>query len=93
MWLGDSWRSCTIRSPCSTLRVARISPWRTTSVVSSTFRLPRMRVRAADGSDMERHPRQVDFPITRPIGETLVGLDTQVDEAIRQLLKKLGRAE
>ena len=51
------------------------------------------RVRAADGSDMERHPRPVDTLVTRPIGETLTGKDSQLDEAIRTLLKKLGRAE
>jgi len=52
-----------------------------------------MRVRGADGTDMERHPRPVDLPVTRPIGETLSGKDSQLDEAVRTLLKKLGRAE
>jgi len=42
---------------------------------------------------MERHPRQVDFPVTRPIGEALSGKDAQLDEAVRVLLKKLGKAE
>jgi len=59
----------------------------------TVFRLPRMRVRGADGTDMERHPRPVDLPVTRPIGETLSGKDSQLDEAVRTLLKKLGRAE
>ena len=59
----------------------------------STLRLPRMRIRAADGSDMERHPRQVDVAVTRPIGEALTGKDAQLDEAVRVLLKKLGKAE
>jgi Tol biopolymer transport system component len=70
-----------------------IYTWDTRLVDGSTLRLPRMRIRAADGSDMERHPRTVDFPMSRPVGETLVGQDSQLDEAIRQLLKKLGRAE
>ena len=59
----------------------------------TTFRLPRMRVKAADGSDMELHPRPVDLPATRPIGESLTGKDSQLDEAIRALLKRLGRAQ
>ena len=42
---------------------------------------------------MERHPRQVDFAVTRPIGESLTGKDSQLDEAMRVLLKKLGKAE
>ena len=49
--------------------------------------------KAADGTDMEMHPRPVDVPVTRPIGETLVGKDSQLDEAVGVLLKKLGRAE
>ena len=40
---------------------------------------------------MERHPRQVDIEVTRPIGETLTGKDSQLDEAVRVLMKKLGR--
>ncbi len=62
-------------------------------VDGSTLRLPHTRIRAADGSDMERHPRQVDFPVTRPIGEALSGKDSQLDEAVRVLFKKLGKAE
>jgi Tol biopolymer transport system component len=62
-------------------------------VDGSTLRLPHTRIRAADGTDMERHPRPVDFPVTRPVGETLSGKDSQLDEAIRVLLKKLGKAE
>ena len=46
-----------------------IYTWDARLVDGSTLRLPRMRVRAADGSDMERHPRQVDVAVTRPIGE------------------------
>jgi Tol biopolymer transport system component/C-terminal processing protease CtpA/Prc len=70
-----------------------IYTWDARLVDGSILRLPRMRIRAADGSDMERHSRTVDYPVSRPVGETLIGQDAQLDEAIRQLLKKLGRAE
>ena len=52
-----------------------------------------MRIKAADGSDMELHPRPVDVRVTRPVGETMTGKDSQLDEAIRTLLRKLGYAE
>jgi tricorn protease len=42
---------------------------------------------------MERHPRPVDVPVTRPVGESLRGVDSQLDAAIRVLLKRLGKAE
>ena len=58
-----------------------------------TLRLPRMRVRGADGQDMERRPRAVDVTVSRPLGETGAGKDSQLDEAVRVLLRKLGRAE
>jgi C-terminal processing protease CtpA/Prc len=70
-----------------------IYTWDTRLVDGSTLRLPRMRVKAADGTDMERHPRPVDVAVSRPLGEWLAGKDTQLDEAVRALLKKLGRAE
>ena len=59
----------------------------------SILRLPRMRITAIDGTDMERHPRTVDTEVTRPIGEPATGVDSQLDAAIRSLLARLGRAE
>ena len=70
-----------------------IYTWNVRLVDGSTLRLPRMRITAVDGTDMERHPRPVDITATRPIGETLSDKDTQLDAAIRALLAKLGRAE
>jgi hypothetical protein len=70
-----------------------IYTWDVTLVDGTTLRLPRQRVKASDTTDMERHPRPVDALVTRPIGEALTGKDSQLDEAIRTLLKKLGRAE
>jgi C-terminal processing protease CtpA/Prc len=69
-----------------------IYTWNTSLVDGSTFRLPRMRVRGADGRDMELAPRPVDIPVTRPVGETSTGRDTQLDEAIRALVARLGRS-
>ena len=72
-----------------------IYTWNTTLVDGSTFRLPRMRIRGTDGADMENHPRAVDVESTRPIGESLAtpAKDSQLDTAIRTLLRQLGRAE
>ena len=70
-----------------------IYTWNTRLVDGSTLRLPRMRITAVDGTDMERHPRPVDIAVTRPIGETLTDKDSQLDAAIRALLARLGRAE
>jgi tricorn protease len=39
---------------------------------------------------MERNPRPVDVEVTRPIGETLTNRDSQLDVAVRELLKQLG---
>ena len=70
-----------------------IYTWNVSLFDGSTLRLPRMRITAVDGSDMERHSRAVDTAVTRPIGETLTDKDSQLDAAIRALLAKLGRAE
>ncbi|MBP8275149.1 MAG: peptidase S41, partial [Acidobacteria bacterium] len=70
-----------------------IYTWDTRLVDGSTLRLPRMRVTAVDGTDMERQSRPVDTAVTRPVGETLIEKDSQLDAAIRALLLKLGRAE
>jgi C-terminal processing protease CtpA/Prc len=58
----------------------------------SMLRVPRMRVKSPDG-DMERVPRKVDVDVRRPLGESLIGRDAQLDEAIRVLIRRLGRAE
>jgi len=67
-----------------------IYTWNQGLIDGTAFRLPRMRITANDGSDMERNPRPVDVPVTRPIGETLTGKDSQLDAAVRELLKQLG---
>jgi C-terminal processing protease CtpA/Prc len=67
-----------------------IYTWNQSLIDGTNFRLPRMRITANDGSDMERNPRPVDVPVTRPIGETLTNKDSQLDVAVRELLKQLG---
>jgi tricorn protease len=63
-----------------------IFTWNVNLFDGTTFRLPRQRILGSDGKDMELNPRQVDVPVTRPIGESLTGKDSQLDRAVRELL-------
>jgi tricorn protease len=56
----------------------------------STLRLPFDRVTANDGELMEMHPRPVDVPVAKPIGESLIGRDSQLEAAVTELLKEIG---
>jgi len=67
-----------------------IYTWNQQLIDGSTVRLPRMKVQAADGTNMELNPRPVDVPVSRPIGETYTGRDSQLDTAVGELLKQLG---
>ncbi len=67
-----------------------IFTWNQALIDGTTFRLPRMKITANDGTNMERNPRPVDIEVTRPIGETLTDRDSQLDAAVRELLKQLG---
>lgn len=62
-----------------------IYTWNTQLFDGTTFRLPRQLILGSDGKNMELNPRQVDVPITRPIGESLTGKDSQLDRAVREL--------
>ena len=66
-----------------------IYTWNTQLLDGSGFRLPRMKVVGADGQNMELNPRQVDVPVTRPVGESLASRDAQLDTAIRVLLAQI----
>jgi C-terminal processing protease CtpA/Prc len=57
----------------------------------TTIRLPFIKITDGSGKVMEMNPRPVDIPVTRPIGETLTGRDSQLETAVRELLKQLGR--
>jgi C-terminal processing protease CtpA/Prc len=61
-----------------------------TLVDGSTLRMPGTRITTLDGTNMELNPRPVDIPVTRPIGESLIGKDSQLDTAVRELLRQLG---
>ena len=57
-----------------------------TLIDGTVFRLPFIRVETAEGVNMERNPRPVDVPVTRPFGESYTGKDSQLDAAVRELL-------
>jgi C-terminal processing protease CtpA/Prc len=52
----------------------------------SSLRLPFIRITSNDGTDMEMHPRPVDVPVVRPIGESYSDRDSQLDAAVKVLL-------
>jgi C-terminal processing protease CtpA/Prc len=58
-------------------------------VDGSSMRMPSTLVTGANGKNMELNPRQVDVPVTRPIGETYTGKDSQLDVAVKDLLAGL----
>ena len=61
-----------------------------TLVDGSSMRMPGTRITSLDGTNMELNPRPVDIKVTRPIGESLVGKDSQLDVAVKELLQQLG---
>jgi C-terminal processing protease CtpA/Prc len=61
-----------------------------TLVDGSVLRMPSTKIFASDGTPMEMHPRPVDVPVTRPVGESFTGKDVQLDAAVAELLKQLG---
>ena len=56
----------------------------------SVMRMPSTLITGADGKNMENNPRPVDVPVTRPIGESYAGRDSQLDAAVRELTAQLG---
>ena len=61
-----------------------------TLVDGSVLRMPSTKIFASDGTPMEMHPRPVDVPVTRPVGESYSGKDIQLDTAVSELLKQIG---
>ena len=68
-----------------------IFTWSSSTFDGTTVRLPRQKITGNDGVNMELNPRPVDVPVTRPIGESLAGKDSQIDAAVRELLAQIGR--
>jgi C-terminal processing protease CtpA/Prc len=63
-----------------------IYTWNAQLFDGTVFRLPRQLVLDSAGKNMELAPRPVDALVTRPIGESLTGKDSQLDRAARELL-------
>ncbi|MEP6766713.1 MAG: S41 family peptidase, partial [Gemmatimonadaceae bacterium] len=70
-----------------------IFTWNVQLVDGTTLRLPRSRVSDANGKQMELTPRAVDVPVTRPVGESYSGKDSQLDAAVATLLKQIGEGK
>jgi C-terminal processing protease CtpA/Prc len=66
-----------------------IFTWNQTLMDGTVLRLPRSRITDHAGKDMELHPRPVDVPVTRPVGEWYSGKDAQLDAAVTTLLKRV----
>lgn len=56
----------------------------------SSMRTPGTLVQGSDGKNMENNPRPVDIAVTRPIGESYLGKDSQLDAAAKELLAEIG---
>lgn len=57
-----------------------------TLIDGGTVRLPFITISDAHGQPMEGHPRPVDVPVSRPLGESYKGQDSDLDAAVRTLL-------
>src|SRR5262245_26376145 len=55
----------------------------------TTLRVPFIRIRAQDGTEMELHPRAVDVPVSRAIGESYRSVDTQLETAVQELMNQI----
>jgi Tol biopolymer transport system component/C-terminal processing protease CtpA/Prc len=63
-----------------------IFTWNTQLFDGTGLRLPRQLILDNEGKNMELAPRPVDIQVTRPIGETFTGKDSQLDAAVKALL-------
>jgi Tol biopolymer transport system component/C-terminal processing protease CtpA/Prc len=60
-------------------------------VDGTSMRMPGTLIQGADGKNMENNPRPVDIAVTRPIGESYTGRDSQLDAAVKELLAEIGK--
>ncbi|MFN7934195.1 MAG: S41 family peptidase [Bryobacteraceae bacterium] len=63
--------------------------WNQTLIDGSSLRMPRTKVFDNDGVLMEMHPRPVDIPVERNIGEAYTSNDVQLETAVRELLQQI----
>ncbi|MEX2178574.1 MAG: S41 family peptidase [Gemmatimonadaceae bacterium] len=63
----------------------------TTLMDGTSLRIPSTRITDSRGEDMELRPRPVDVAVERPIGESYVDRDSQLDAAVRVLLEQIRR--
>jgi len=63
-----------------------IYTWNAQLFDGTTVRLPRQLILGSDGKNMELNPRKVDVAVTRPVGESLTGRDSQLDRAAAELM-------
>jgi hypothetical protein len=66
-----------------------IYTWNEQLLDGTQFRIPHTRIRGVAGDDMELHPRPVDVPVSRPVGESYTEKDSQLDAAVKELLGSL----
>jgi Tol biopolymer transport system component/C-terminal processing protease CtpA/Prc len=58
-------------------------------VDGTTVRMPGTFIRDNRGQNMELNPRPVDVEVERPAGESYLGIDSQLDAAVRTLLDQI----
>lgn len=60
-----------------------------TQLIDGSFlRLPMIRITDHEGKDMELNPRNVDVEVAKPVGESYLGVDSQLDRAVQELLNQ-----
>ena len=47
--------------------------------------------KGSDGKIMEMNPRPVEIPVKRQVGESYSGQDSQLDTAVDELLRQIGK--
>jgi tricorn protease len=55
----------------------------------SQIRVPFIRITDHEGKDMEMHPRAIDVEVKNAIGESLTGNDSQLEAAVKELLRQV----
>jgi C-terminal processing protease CtpA/Prc len=67
--------------------------WTKPLVDGTRLSLPRLAVRTLEGEDLEQVSRKPDVFVDRPLGEAREGRDSQLDAAVRELLRQIDHAQ